>query len=225
MGTIDLQFASELRDKLELERAIETGTYRGITARALASVFEAVITIELSPVIHERAVTMLRAYPNVVPVLGRSPDVLRTIAQRDVPTLFFLDGHWSGGYTAGSDEECPLLDELAAIGSGHQDDCFVVDDARLFTSPPPPPHDPDQWPTILEIFDAIRLHHPSHTVTLLSDQIIAVPPCAKQVLADYGTRLREDAIGLRHRFLRLLLQVREHVNRSTRQTRASKSGA
>ena len=67
----------------------------------------------------------------------------------------------------------------ATIGVGHEHDCFVIDDARLFTSAPPRPLDPTHWPALIDIFDAIRSRHPQHVVTLLSDQIIAVPPPAR----------------------------------------------
>jgi hypothetical protein len=200
MGTIDLRLATELRDKLGLRRAVETGTYRGLTARALASLFENVITIELSRSIHEQATNALRDLPNVETVQGHSSDVLVGVARQDTPTLYFLDGHWSGGNTAGSGDECPVLKELGAIGPGNQDDCIVIDDARLFTSAPPLPHDPAQWPTLVEVFDAIRSQRPSHTVTLLSGQVIAVPLRARSVIDSYGARMNED-IGLRQRVL------------------------
>lgn len=208
MGTIDLRLATELRDKLGLRRAVETGTYQGLTARALASLFESVITIELSRPIYERAANALRDLPNVEAVQGHSSDVLDRIVRQDTPTLYFLDGHWSGGNTAGSGDECPVLEELGAIGPGSQDDCLVIDDARLFTSAPPPPHDPAQWPTIVEVFDAIRSQRPRHMVTLLSDQVIAVPLRAKSVIDSYGTRVDEADIGLRQRVLRTLFKAR-----------------
>jgi hypothetical protein len=211
MGTIDLRLATALRDALELRRAVETGTYRGLTARALAPLFECVITIELSGSLHQRAAAALKDLANVEAIQGHSSDALSGIAQHDTPTLYFLDGHWSGGITAGSDDECPVLDELAAIGSGHPSDCLIIDDARLFTSAPPPPHDPTQWPTIAAVFDAVRLQHPHHAVTLLSDQVIAVPMRAKPVIDEYGARIQEESTGLRQRVLGVLAQARQHV--------------
>jgi hypothetical protein len=204
MGTIDLRLATDLRDEVGLQRAIETGTYRGRTARALASVFDSVITIELSQSLHERAASTLGNSPQVEAMHGHSSEVLRKVVRGDIPTLYFLDGHWSGGNTEGTDDECPLLDELAAIGAGHQDDCIVIDDARLFTSAPPPPHDPTHWPTIVEVFDAIRSRRPDHVVTLLSDQVIAVPQRAKPLIDAHGARAYEASIGLRQRILGML---------------------
>jgi len=213
MGTIDLRLATELRDELGLKRAIETGTYRGLTARALAPVFGSVVTIELSRQVHERAARALGDLPNVEPIQGDSREVLAGIARAEMPTLYFLDGHWSGGATGGVGDECPLLGELAAIGSGHPQDCLVIDDARLFTSAPPPPHDPAQWPTITEVFDAIRSERPGHSVTLIDDQVLAVPRRAKPVIDAYGARAYERSADLPTRIRGTLWQAANRIRR------------
>jgi hypothetical protein len=211
MGTIDLRLATDLRDRLGVRRVVETGTYRGLTARALAPLFESVVTIELSERLYERTAVTLRDIPNVEALQGHSAELLAAIARHEMPTLYFLDAHWSAGNTAGSTEECPVLDELAAIGRGHPDDCLVIDDARLFTSAPPPPHDPAQWPAILEVFDAIRLRHPDHTITLLFDQVVAVPPRARPAIDAYGARIQAAEIGVPERVLGMLAAARQRV--------------
>ena len=45
MGGVPTELAAELRAELDLERAIETGTYRGGSARLLAGIFPSVTTI------------------------------------------------------------------------------------------------------------------------------------------------------------------------------------
>lgn len=199
MGTIDLGLAADLRDRLELRRAVETGTFRGATARSLASLFDSVVTIELSPMLYKRATAALRDLPQVQTVCGHSAEALGAIAGVHIPTLYFLDGHWSGGATGGAEDECPVLAEIAAIGAGHPQDCLIVDDARLFTSAPLPPHDPAQWPTIVAVLDAIRSQWPEHLVTLLADQVVAVPALAKPAIDAYGARLNDrHRVSVRH---------------------------
>lgn len=190
MGTVDLGLASHLRDVLGLQRAVETGTFRGVTARRLASIFPSVVTIELSEELHRTAETVLSDLPGVRALQGHSTTRLHDVHDPAVPTLFYLDGHWSGGITEGADDQCPVLAEIAAIGTGSPDDCIIVDDARLFTSAPPPPHNVEQWPTLLAIFDAIRRSHPEHLVTLLNDQVIAAPERARPAIDAYGARIR-----------------------------------
>lgn len=191
MGTVDPAFAADLVKTLGLGRAVETGTFQGATARSLARVFPAVVTIELSEELHRAAVSGLADEPKIRPLQGHSAQVLGTVHEPATPTLYYLDGHWSGGPTAGVEDECPVLAELAAIEGGHADDCLLIDDARLFTSAPPPPHDAAMWPTLIEVFDAIRARWPEHVVTVLNDQIVAVPERARRAVDAYGQRVAE----------------------------------
>jgi hypothetical protein len=213
MGSVDPTFATDLRNRLGLRRAVETGTFRGITARKLAGVFPEVVTIELSEELHASAEARLRDMPQVRALQGHSAAVLSDVATDEVPSLYFLDGHWSGGGTEGVDDECPVLEELSAIGAGHPHDCLIVDDARLFTAAPPPPHDPAQWPTVAELFDAIRTLRPAHVVTVLDDQVIAVPPDGKPALDAHGQRVHAASIGLRERGGAIVESVRARVRR------------
>ena len=196
MGSVDLQLATGLKDTLGLRRAVETGTYRGITARTLAGVFERVVTIELSTELHASAQAALSDVPAVTALQGHSARVLETVGDPATPTLFFLDAHWSDGATAGVDDECPVLEEIAAVGTGHPDDCVLIDDAHLFTASPPPPHRPGAWPTLLDVIDALRAQHPEHHITMLADQILAVPARARTVADAYGLRTLEERTSL-----------------------------
>lgn len=186
-GSSLAHLGAALRDRLPLERAVETGTFRGDTAVALSRVFPQVVTIELAPALHAAAsARFAREAPNVRALRGDSGATLRNLPTASTGTFFFLDGHWSTGPTAGRERECPLMDELAAIAPGHPNDCIVIDDARLLAAAPPPPHDPAQWPTLMDVFDALRSSYPEHHVTLVADQVIAVPRRAKPVIDDYA---------------------------------------
>jgi len=193
MPSIAKSLAELLRREVDLRRAVETGTYRGAGARRLAELFPIVVTIELSEELHAAAKARLADLPNVEAVQGHSVDRLGTLADPRVPTLWFLDGHWSGGNTAGAEDECPVLEEIALLEGGHPDDVIIVDDARLFAAPPPPPHDPEQWPTLDEVTAAVHRVKPGHHVTVLADQLIAVPASAKAAIDDYGRALQPGA--------------------------------
>lgn len=186
MGVLPQQLARDLRDRFGLLRAIETGTYKGGSARILASIFPEVVTIELDPTLHARAVDRLAGIPAIMAVQGSSRDRLAPLVDPVRPTLYWLDGHWSGGVTAGEEDECPVLDELAAIAGGHPDDCILIDDARLFVEPPPPPHKPEQWPSLDEIEAAIRTARPDHHVAVVHDIVVAVPQQAEDLADDFG---------------------------------------
>jgi len=187
VGSIPIRLVTELQAALDLSRAIETGTFEGDGTRELSDVFPSVVTIELSEANHARAKRRLRPYSNVKLILGDSGQELAGLLQPLVPTLYFLDGHWSEG-PAGADSQCPLLDELASLRGGHSLDCVIIDDAQFFLAAPPPPYNPLQWPRLVEVFDSLRAQYPSHHVTLLDDQIIAVPAIAAAIVDSAGQR-------------------------------------
>ena len=136
MGSFPNQLSADLRDRLGLRRAVETGTYYGHTTAVLARMFEQVVTIERSGDFYDRARTLLEPLSNVRQIRGHSGETLGSLESGPGGTLYWLDAHWSGGETAGSDDPCPLLAELEAIGAGEPSDCLLIDDAREFSSPP-----------------------------------------------------------------------------------------
>jgi hypothetical protein len=159
-----------------IRRAVETGTWTGDGTRALARRFDKVETIELSLKLALRAKRAFLFEPRVRVRYGDSAKLLRPSTE---PTLYWLDGHWSGGETAGADHECPVLDEIRATSPGHRQDCYLIDDARLFVEPPPPPHDPAQWPTLDEIRELLAQVRPQHAVQVVGDVIVAEPIAAR----------------------------------------------
>jgi hypothetical protein len=198
------ELARALRDRLGLVRAIETGTYRGRGTRLLAEVFRSVVTIEVSPTLARAAAASLGKLPHVRVEQGSSRDVLPLLVDAAQPTLYWLDGHWSGGATGGADDECPVLAEIDAIAKGHADDCILIDDARLFLAPPPPPHHADQWPTYREIEDAVRATRPDHHVIVAHDVVVAVPSAAADIAAEFAGHKAPRRISLLRRAVNAL---------------------
>jgi hypothetical protein len=84
-----------------------------------------------------------------------------------------------------------VLREIEAVRDGHPDDCIVIDDARLFAAAHPPPQDPAQWPSLAELFDALREIRPGHYVTVINDQVIGIPARAKDALNVYAWRVQD----------------------------------
>ena len=188
MGAAPVVLANQLRTTLGLTRAVETGTFQGEGTQAFARTFESVATVELSEALYADTSARLRNLTNVRFILGDSREALRDLADPGNPTFYFLDGHWSEGPTAGAESQCPVLAELQALKNGHPKDCIVIDDARLFLAAPPPPYDPTDWPTLVEVIDAIRAAHPDHHITLLDQQVVAVPREAKPIVDKLGQR-------------------------------------
>jgi hypothetical protein len=186
VGAVPQSLAAGLRERLGLVRAIETGTYRGFSARRLAAAFPEVTTIEASPELARCAADTLADLAHVEVRVGSSRIVLPEVVDAARPTLYWLDGHWSGGVTAGRGDECPLLGELESIASGHPEDCILVDDARLFLAPPPPPHDPAQWPDVTALVHALERAKPGHAIVVAHDLVVCVPARARDLAAAFA---------------------------------------
>ena len=185
---IPVDLAIALRDRLALVGAVETGTYLGDSAVLLGQSFVQVWTIELAEALWQQAREKHVTATNVHFMHGASQNVLAEVAGKLTgPALYWLDGHWSGGATAGSDNECPVLEEIEAIDAtpNAAESAILIDDARLFTAPPPPPHKKEQWPDLMEVCDSLRKNHDRY-VTVLQDIIVAVPRSARGVVEDWG---------------------------------------
>jgi hypothetical protein len=171
---------------------IETGTYEGATAAWAARYFERVITIEAAEELHRQAQARHAALRNVDFRLGDSrrhlPEIL---GQLRGPAIIWLDSHWSGGVTYGSDDECPLVDELGLIAAAPGEHVILIDDARLFLAPPPAPHSIDAWPTIGEVLAA--LPGTNRYTIVLQDVIVSVPDSLQTVVQTYARAVADEA--------------------------------
>jgi hypothetical protein len=139
-----------------------------------------------------------------------------------------LDAHYSGGGTAGQDYECPLLEEIEAIGGSDNDSYIFIDDARLFCSPPPRPHSVEDWPTISDVI--LKIHQilgDEFYITITEDIIIAVPPSAKDIVQEYAQDVatKEASNSDIQRGIALVIQgVFNEVNTETTRKILKKSG-
>jgi hypothetical protein len=176
---LPMDLAKSLVEAGQLQSAVETGTYLGDSAIGLRSLVGEVWSVELLEEIYAQAVTNVGARRGITLLQGYSPDVLSDIAERVTgPSLFWLDGH--GGTSGVPDvaskfKQCPVMEELAAIATflSAGDACILIDDARAFFGPMLQ-HNPEEWPTFLEVSDTLRAGGDRY-VTVLDDVIIAVP--------------------------------------------------
>lgn len=190
---IPKQLCTMFRDYYNLETFVETGTYKAQTSIWAAGEFKNVITIEGYKPRWEKARAHVAAqHPEIINidfVYGDSRHMLRRVLQQiQAPALLWLDAHWCGEGAQDSHEigdECPLRQELEAVNlHTYSSDMFIlIDDARLFTAPPPYPHDPQQWPTWGEV--KRLLERCPRYVHVHDDVIIAVPPHAQRVVEKY----------------------------------------
>jgi len=116
-----------------LTTLVETGTFFGDMLYALRADFRTLYSIELSPSLHRHAQRRFRRHHHIHLVQGDSGEQLRAVLTKlNTPTLFWLDGHYSGAGTAHGTEATPLVRELDAILACPVPCVIAIDDARLF---------------------------------------------------------------------------------------------
>ena len=185
---LDPRLLEALRRQLPLRLFFETGTFEAGTTTAVAPHFDRVWTVELSPVLCDHARQKLATFKHVEVIHGSSPEILRARAPAlgSSSVLYWLDAHWCGGPTSGAANECPLLDELAAIGTLNDSSVILIDDARYFIGPAPPPHKADHWPGLLQIETALRRISSQHGLWVINDVMIFAPNRIAEDVIAYG---------------------------------------
>jgi hypothetical protein len=189
MGIIHFGAPTELILALKrasgIENFVETGTLVGDTAAWAANNFARVVTIENEPERCKKAVERFGATANAKVEFGESSSQL-SFCLFAPATIFWLDAHWMGtsSYTGGGGNECPVISEIATINSCVLPHIILVDDARLFSAPPPHPHDASQWPDLNAVVSALD-NHGTRYVVLFEDALIAVPQSMKPFLVKY----------------------------------------
>lgn len=113
---------------------VETGTYLGEMVTAQKQHFKQIISIELGVELFKKAQQKFRNDRHVTILQGDSGKVLpQVVAQLSAPAIFWLDGHYSAGFTAKGEKECPIYEELDAILADNQfKHVLLIDDARCF---------------------------------------------------------------------------------------------
>ncbi|MEB3343439.1 FkbM family methyltransferase [Okeania sp.] len=187
-GGVPTELAIQLRNKYNLQVFVETGTHYGDTALWAAKHFNKVITVEFSQKIYDEVLKRHSQVKNIEFLFGHSKEQIQSIVPKlKEPALFWLDAHWSGNVTYGKGDECPLLEELEIINNSEFDHFIMIDDARLFTSPPPLPHQVDEWPNISEVIKKLNfLGGKSRYTVIVEDVIVSVPEYAKSLIAKYS---------------------------------------
>jgi hypothetical protein len=149
---------------------VETGTFEGDMVEAQRENYSRIVTIEMADSLCAAAKNRFAPYKHITVLHGDSgrvlPDALRLLTG---PATFWLDGHYSGGQTAGSDTDPPIIHELAMIAARNEPgDIVLIDDARLFG-----------WrrgyPRIGTIRNFAAKHWPNHGISIESDVICILP--------------------------------------------------
>ena len=178
-----------LQDTFKIDVFVESGTNLAETAVWATGHFQRVFTIEAHPPLYKRAITTFGDRKNIRFLEGDSRSHIKSLLPLlTEPAIFWLDAHWCGEGTFGKTEECPVVGELELINTSELAHIVLIDDARLFLAPPPPPHEITHWPDISTICGLLSGSAWNRYVVLRDDVIIAVPDFAKAKLAEFIRR-------------------------------------
>ena len=139
--------------------------------------FLKIFSIELSIELWHNAAKRFKRYPNIKIIQGNSGTILKSLIYKEIkePTIFWLDGHYSGGITAKGDKECPIFEELEAIFSSNiRDHVILIDDARFFIGE-------RGYPDIKNLVNYIKTQYSDHSIEVKHD-IIRIYPNLKNKL-------------------------------------------
>lgn len=186
--SINCELAAILKTSVNAKTFIETGTFKGDSIASVRPLFEELHSCELSPELYQAAKVRFEGDSSIHCHLGSSPDILRGLAKeiKDKPVMYWLDAHWcSADMVAGSESQCPLLEELEAIKPIHQDSIVWIDDARYFMSPPTAPLISKGWPTFQQVLDKLAALSDVHNIVFADDTILLFPKHSESVIMDY----------------------------------------
>jgi hypothetical protein len=115
--------------RMRPDAIVETGTFLGLTTRALSRLGAPVYSVEVKPAYHHLAKLAVRGCDGVTLLCGDSVAALEWLrAQGAVRRpLAYLDAHWW--------EPLPLPREVACLLGGWDDALVVVDDCRVPDDP------------------------------------------------------------------------------------------
>ena len=192
--SIDDSLLSMMREVLHLYAFVETGTFEGESVQRALPFFEEIHSVELSEIYFKKAVQRFEKEKNVHLYHDDSVRFLKQVQQalKDKAVLYWLDAHWcSADETAGGTSQCPVLEELDAISRLGAESVILIDDARLFLCPPPPPHTVEDWPRFDALVRKLFLMSSVHELMVVNDVLICFPRSIREHVEKYA---REHSI-------------------------------
>lgn len=193
--SLDVRLVEHIKNVLPVSIFFETGTFKGDTVNAMLPYFDRFITAELSEPLWKEVTGRFVSERRIEPYLGNSPDIIAKFSPtlKDASVLYWLDAHWCvADDTSGEKSQCPLLEEIHAIGQLNDKSIILIDDARLFLVSPPEPHEVSDWPSIDSIVTALRQISSHHELSVVNDVIIFYPKLIRDTVVSFARKYGVD---------------------------------
>lgn len=188
---------TKLRNKFNIQTAIETGTFMGEATSWLAERFHKVITIDISKEFQKQAKERCNKFTNIEYLSGDSRNMLPVVMNRiSNSCLFWLDAHNTIQVYGPGPDDCPLLEELTCIFASPFDHFIIVDDLNAFLPTekkihhPKKPLDVDIWPPIKQITElSNKFNYECYGVILYDVMAIVPKNYIEEINIDFYERL------------------------------------
>lgn len=180
-GTLSISQIDALKYVTGATSFIETGTYLGNTTHAMRTVFDRVISIELSDELHAAALERFKGDLGVRLLRGDSAKMIveALTCTNNTRPMIWLDAHWSGGNTAKAGANTPIMAELKGIQeAGVTDAVILIDDVRYFWNVRPGFNVHDSiggYPEIERLVDELIRINPDFEIFVNADVMFAIP--------------------------------------------------
>lgn len=149
---------------------VETGTFCGEMIDAQMENFKKIISIELNAELHQAARIKYAQTAHVELLQGDSGLKIQEVtAGLQQAAMFWLDAHYSRGFTSRGAEETPIMKELACIAARKEPgDVILIDDARHFGLK-------SGYPKLKIVREFATKHWPKHIFSVETDVICIIP--------------------------------------------------
>ena len=159
----------EYAEQFQIKIFVETGTYLGQMIDGTKENFDEIVSIELDNELFERAKKRFSEFKNITILHGDSAEILpKCIKDIRKPILFWLDAHYSAGFTIKGNLNTPINIELESILKHplNTEHVILIDDARCFNGN-------DDYPTLNELEQLVMNKNPN-LIFNVKDDIIRI---------------------------------------------------
>jgi len=157
---------ADYQKKYNCKNLIETGTLHGEMIEAQKRSFNKVYSIELDTKLYREALDRFKYDYNIKLIQGDSGEKMgEVIKEISSQSIFWLDGHYSGTYTARGEVDCPIYGELNCIFSGKiKNHILLIDDALCFVGE-------NSYPTIEDLYNYVKKFNKNYSMSVECDII------------------------------------------------------
>lgn len=186
---LPIELTKFLRDKLNINTFVETGTGLGRTAKIASELFDFVYTIEADKERWHYNIDQFKNINGAVCLFGESPQKLKDLLNSfekvfpDEIMCIFLDAHCSYREQV-TNVACPVLEEIKIIPNRH---VIIIDDAHSFLNVHKVKKVMGIWPELTDVILALKERNNPYII-VDGKSIVTIPRELKSEVQEFMWR-------------------------------------